>query len=71
MLLCATLIAAAIATAALAMADYWYTVCRYPDNTWQMCNFHGDGQCHSAPPPAAPIPGIPGIPGKLNLDIDC
>ena len=64
MLLCVTLIAAAIATAALAMADYWYTVCRYPDNTWQMCNFHGDGQCHSAPP-------IPGIPGKLNLDIDC
>jgi hypothetical protein len=45
MLLCATLIAAAIATAALAMADYWYTVCRYPDNTWQICNFRGDAQC--------------------------
>ena len=50
MLLCATLIAAAIATAALAMADYWYTVCRYPDNTWQICNFNGDGQFHSASP---------------------
>jgi hypothetical protein len=46
----ATLTAAAIATAALAMADYWYTVCRYPDNTWQICNFHGDAQCHSASP---------------------
>jgi hypothetical protein len=61
MLLCATLIAAAITTAALAMADYWYKkVCRNPDNTWQICNFRRDGQCHSAPPPAAPIPGIPG-----------
>jgi hypothetical protein len=39
---------------------YWYTVCRNPDNTWQICNLNGDGQCHSAPPPAAPIPGIPG-----------
>jgi hypothetical protein len=60
MLLCATLIAAAITTAALAMADYWYMACRNPDNTWQICNFHWDAQCHSAPPPAAPIPGIPG-----------
>jgi Protein of unknown function (DUF732) len=48
MLLCATLIAAAITTAALAMADYWYTACRNPDNTWQICNVRGDGQCHSA-----------------------
>jgi hypothetical protein len=38
MLLCGTLIAAAITTAALAMADYWYTACRNPDNTWQICN---------------------------------
>jgi hypothetical protein len=60
MLLCATLIAAAIATAALAIADYWYTVCRNPDNTWQICNVRGDGQYDSAAPPAAPIPGIPG-----------
>jgi hypothetical protein len=60
MLLCATLIAAAITTAALAMADYWYTVWRNPDNTWQICNVRGDGQSHSAPPPAAPIPGMPG-----------
>ena len=60
MLLCAILIAAAMTTAALALADYWHTVWRNPDSTWQICNVRGDGQSHSAPPPTAPIPGIPG-----------
>jgi hypothetical protein len=61
MFLCATLIAAAITTAALAIADYWYTVWCNPDDTRQIGNVRDDGQRHSAPPPAAPIPGMPGL----------
>ena len=61
--LCATLIAAAITTAALAMADYWYTVWHNPDNTWQICNFRGDGQCHSPQPQPWRTSGVRGPSG--------
>ena len=66
MLLCAILIAAVIATAALAMADYWYTVCRYPDNTWQMCNFHGGRAVAQRPAASRADTGHTGHTGKAE-----